>query len=194
MQNYLEDQQLITALQSGDTNRQETVFRQIYRQYYGLVESMVLKNSGQINDVADLFHDTMIVFFNKAKQPDFQLSSTIKTYIFAISRNLWLMKLKKNKKEIQVETAQMESPIEEEFYKTLELTERKKLIRQLIGQLGEECQKILELYYFRKMRMVQIQKSLALTSEQVAKNKKSKCLKRIRKSVMENIQYQQILR
>ena len=190
----MNDEQIIAAFQSGEKLRQEHAFRYLYRQYFGLVESMVLKNSGQANDVADLFQDTLIVFFNKVKQADFQLTSTLKTYLFAISRNLWLMKLKKSKREVQLDDGFMELPAEESVFQTLEMTEQKTLIRQLIAQLGEECQKILELYYFRKMRMAQIRLSLHLSSEQVAKNKKSKCLKQVRKSVMDNVRYQQILR
>ena len=104
------------------------------------------------------------------------------------------MKLKKSTREVNLDEQLLEIPMEATYFKTLEMTERKSLIRQLIGQLGAECQKILELYYFRKMRMVQIQQTMQLTSEQVVKNKKGKCLKRIRQSVMTNPQYQQTLR
>lgn len=194
MPNNLEDQQLLEALQSGDATQQEQVFRQLYRQYYGLIESMVLRNTGQKADVKDIFQDALIVFFNKAKHRDFRLTSTIKTYLFAVCRNLWLAKLRKVNRELPLEEQSLDIPIEADSLQTLEMTERKSLIRQLLQQLGAECQQILELYYFRKMRIVQIQQQLHLASEQVVKNKKGKCLKRVRQSVMDNRQYQQMLR
>ncbi len=194
MQNNLKDHQLLEALQSGEALRQEQVFRQLYRQYYGLIESMVLRHAGQKEDVKDIFHDALIVFFNKAKQSEFQLSSTIKTYLYAVCRNLWMAKQRKTNRESSIEDHNLEVAIEASSLETLEISERKSLIRQLLQQLGEECQQILELYYFRKMRIVQIQQQLQMTSEQVVKNKKGKCLKRVRQSVMDNRQYQQMLR
>ena len=188
------ENEIMAALQSGDASSQEKAFRYLYRQYYGLVESLVVTNSGAREDAADIFHDGLIVLFNQVKQGSFQLKSTLKTYLYSICRNLWLMKLRRGKKETRLEEKHESLQIAEDHFQTLEMTEKKNLIVQLLQELNEDCRKILELFYFRKMKMEQIRQMLNLANEQVAKNKKSRCMKSIRSKVKENALYQQSLR
>ena len=191
----LDDQTLVTYLQSGDPQRQENAFRFIYRQYYGMIESLVVTNQGSKEEVPDLVQDALIVLFNKAKQPDCKLQHLLKTYLYGIARNLWLMKLRAAKRQpLQLNEKIHDIKLESDLFKTLELNEKQSLIKQLIQELGDECRRILHLFYYRKMKMIQIQDTMNLTSEQVAKNKKSKCLGRLRKTVLENTYYQEVLR
>jgi len=192
--NVLEDHELIRLMQSGDPGQQEKAFRYFYRQYYGLIESLVVTNSGQKEDVPDVFHDALIVFFNKAKTLDFSINSTIKTYFYSISRNLWLMQLRKAKRNVELQDQHKQIELSENHFETLEMNEKKRLLLSLLSELGEECQSILELFYFRKMKIKQIQQNLRLVSEQVVKNKKGNCLKKIRKKVTENKLYQESFR
>ncbi|MEO1518469.1 MAG: sigma-70 family RNA polymerase sigma factor [Bacteroidota bacterium] len=182
MKNY-SDSDIISMMQSGDSGSQDRAFRFLYQQYYGLIESLVVRNSGRSEEVKDIFHDGLIVFFNKAKRSDFSLTSSLKTYLYAVCRNLWLLKLKRQKREVVLEDTHEHIQIEQSHFQTLVQTERKELVQQFLGQLGEECRQILELYYYRKLKMVQIQQSLGLVSEQVVKNKKGKCLRRLRENL-----------
>lgn len=190
-----DDQTLIEFLQSGNPQYQEDAFRFIYRQYYGMIESLVVTNAGSKEEAPDLFQDALIVLFNKAKQPDFKLQHLLKTYLYGIARNLWRMKLRKAKRQpLQLDEKIHDIKLDSDLFKTLELNDKQTLIKQLIQELGEECRRILNLFYYRKMKMAQIQESMSLSSEQVAKNKKSKCLGRLRKTVMESNYYQEVLR
>ena len=49
--------------------------------------------------------------------------------------------------------------------------------------LGETCQKVLRLYYFDKMSMVEIAKQLNFSNGDTAKTKKYKCKKELDKKV-----------
>ena len=192
--NELEDNELISLFQSGETAKQERAFRYFYRQYFGLIESLIVSNSGQKEEVADIFHDALIVLFNKAKHPDFSINSSVKTYFYSICRNLWLMKLRRSKRNIALQDQHEQIEIDDNQLKTLEMNERKTLLLSLLEEMGEECQRILELFYFQKMKIKQIQKELNLVSEQVTKNKKGKCLKKIRTKIMESRLYQESFR
>ena len=171
----LDDQSVVTYLQSGDTKSQEEAFRFIYRQFYGLVESLVVTNSGEKEETPDLFQDVVIVLFNQIKKPDFNLRHSLKSFIYAIAKNLWLMKLRRDKQQpMQLDETIPEVILDDNHFETLANNEKKHLVKSLILKLGEECQRIIHLFYYQKMRMAQIQEALSLTSEQVAKNKKSK--------------------
>lgn len=190
---HLTDDEILSHFQSGSPALQEAAFRQIYREYYGMVESLVVKNNGSPELAKDVFQDGLIVFFNKAKLGDLRLTSSLKTYLYSICRNLWLMQLRRSKREVAIEDAPAHVPIEMDFFQTLVVDEKQKIIVQLLEKMGEECQKILELFYYRHMNMVKIMEAFGLGSEQAAKNKKSQCLKKLRTAVMENNFYKKTL-
>ncbi|MCB0617191.1 MAG: sigma-70 family RNA polymerase sigma factor [Saprospiraceae bacterium] len=180
------DQTILEHLRSGDPLRQDEAFRHLYREYFGLVENLVRNNSGDPGEARDVFQDAVIVLFNKAKAADFRLTSSLKTFLYSICRNLWLMELRKRKRTTTLEDRHEFIPVEESIFQTLVQTEEKNLLVRLLQNLGEDCQRILELFYYQRMRMVQIQQAMSLSSEQVAKNKKHKCLQRLRSMVAEH--------
>lgn len=190
----LPDQQLLQLLQSGDPSLQENAFRYFYRQYFGLIESLIVSNSGQKEEVPDIFHDALIVLFNKAKEKDFHISSSFKTYFYSICKNLWLMRLRKAKRNVELKDQHEQIELEDNHFETLEVNEKRDLLLSLLGEMGEECQRILNLFYFRKMKIKQIQEDLSFVSEQVTKNKKGKCLQKIRTKVMGSKLYQESFR
>jgi RNA polymerase sigma factor (sigma-70 family) len=179
-----DEHQLLHLLQHGDDRGQDEAFRQLYQQYYGLIESIVVTNSGSPEQAKDVFQDGIIVLFNRVRKGDFQLTSSLKSYLFAICRNLWLMKLRTAGREPALENHHERIPLEEDLFKTLESTERQQLIAGLMAKLGEDCRRILDLFYYQKMSMAKIMDAFGLGSEQAAKNKKSQCLGKLREMVM----------
>ena len=55
-------------------------------------------------------------------------------------------------------------------------------VRRLMEQLGEGCRKVLVSYYYKRMRMREIAENMGYSSEQVAKNRKSDCMKKTEKT------------
>lgn len=188
------DTEIFQQLQSGHSAVQEKAFRYLYQNYFGLVESLIVSNKGTKEDAADIFHDGLIVLFHQVKAGKFREGSSLKTYLYSICRNLWLMKLRRQKKEIRLEEKHENMLVEDHIFQTLEQTERKKLLVKILGELKEGCRQILDLYYFQKMKMRQIRQHLNLASDQVAKNKKSRCMQHLRTKVMQNPFYQNMLR
>ncbi len=62
-----------------------------------MVKDLVSKNGGSSEDASDLFQDGMVVVYEKAMDVDFTLSSSLKTYLYAVCKNKWLMQLRKRK-------------------------------------------------------------------------------------------------
>jgi RNA polymerase sigma factor (sigma-70 family) len=178
--NYPSDQELLQLLQSGEPALQDNAFRYLYRQYYGLVESIVTQNNGNADDAKDVFHDGLIVLFNNVKKEGFHLSATLKTYLYSICRNLWLMKLRKGKKETPLQDHHEHIPLSENIFDTLLTNERKELVVRLLKKLGDDCRRLIELFYFHQMKMAKLMEVFQLGSEQAAKNKKSNCMKKLR--------------
>ena len=57
--------------------------------------------------------------------------------------------------------------------------ENKEMVRKYLEQLDGNCRKVLELYYLQGMKMEEIARELGYKNANVAKKKKSLCLKKL---------------
>ena len=58
-----------------------------------MVQSLIINNNGTADDAKDIFQEAMIVLYEKARSGTFELSCQIKTYVYSVSRRLWLKKI-----------------------------------------------------------------------------------------------------
>lgn len=182
----LDDKELMALIKSSDPSANEEGFRIIYKEYLGMIQNVILKNNGDSKDSEDVFQDALIVIFNQSRKPDFELRCSIKTYIYSICRNLWLKKLRRSGRIVELtDTIKQFETIEETQLETLVVTEEKEIVAKYLSQLGGGCQEILKYFYFDKKKMIEIAQLMGLANEQVAKNKKSMCMKKL-KAMMKN--------
>ena len=88
------DRDTFLSLKANDNNAYEI----LYKFYYPSVKHFIIKNNGSIDDAKDIFQETLCVLLEKVSKDDFNLTSSLKTYIFAISSNLWLKRLREANK------------------------------------------------------------------------------------------------
>lgn len=74
------------------------VIEALYRLCRPGIFSHVKKNSGNQNDAQDLLQDAILAAYIKVTQENFELTSSLNTYIQGIARNLWLKHLDRYKK------------------------------------------------------------------------------------------------
>ena len=63
----------------------------------------------------------------------------------------------------------------------LEFEDKLKQVEACMVKMGNPCKTLLELYYYHKCRMIEIAERLGYNTADVAKNQKAKCMKRLRK-------------
>lgn len=172
------DKALILLLSKGDRQ----AFALLYKKYYKMVEYFILKNSGNKADAQDVFQDALVVFYEKTLSSSFQLTSTIKTFLYAIARNIWLKKIRDQK--LQLATKDFEQVIALEENNTVEVQEAKFIqIENALTQLGVKCREIIVKFYFYKKKMTEIAEELAYTNADNVKNQKYKCMQQLKKLV-----------
>jgi len=64
----------------------------------------------------------------------------------------------------------------------------------LLESLGGNCKRILVLYYFDRLKMKEIAEVMNFANDQVAKNKKSSCLKKLKAKISESPRLKDILK
>lgn len=184
----LTDQQIISYLQSGKAADEDLACQFLYEKYYGLVESMVVKNDFAKNSTSDIFQDTVVILWKMANKNGFTLSSTVKTLLYSIAFNQLRNRLRHRGRTVELKAEQEMIPIVDAQLERLVRSEKNNLVLSLLRTLGKDCQKVLQLFYYQQLTMKKIQTAFGDKSEAVTKNRKSRCLQRIREKVLGNQQ------
>jgi RNA polymerase sigma factor (sigma-70 family) len=170
------------ALLRGLAADDKTAIETIYRKNYATVQSLVINNNGSSDDARDIFQEAIIVLYEKAKSGNFELNCQIKTYLYSVSKRLWLKRLQQMSRFTPDlngtnETVQVENDLEEHQRQNEDFL----LMEGALQQLGEPCKSLLEAYYLEKRSMSEIAGSFGYTNSDNAKNQKYKCLMRLKK-------------
>ena len=172
--------EMLRSLQSGD----QKALKLVYRQHYQTIMNLVLNNGGSLQEAKDVYQEALIVFYEKLQEDDFELNCSIKTFIYSVSRRLWLKQLQRKSRYtddlsdtdefIQVESEDMEQ--KEDQYHAMQVA---------LEGLGEPCRSILKDFYINNQSMDEITEKFGYTNADNAKNQKYKCLKRLKKTFFE---------
>ncbi len=159
----------------------ENAFAQLYKDYFGMVNRFVTNNNGRTDDAEDIFQDTLMVFLEKLRQDDFVLIASIKTYIMAIAKNIWLKRLRTSYKEVEF-TDKLDNKFFEEITLAIE-HERSywEKLRYYLPLITIHCQKIIDDIFFKEKQITQIQKEYGYSTKHNAQNQKHKCVEQIKK-------------
>jgi len=176
----MNDVNTLKNLRSNIKKERNDALKDVYASCYEYVKRYIISNNGTVTDAKDIFQDAIIIMYEKVQNEDFKLTCTFKTYLYSISKNIWLNKLRKKGSIIQLEVEYEEVAIDSNALEKLEQNELNKYYEQLLDQVDTESQKVLRLYYFEKKKMKDIAKIMGYANEQVAKNKKLRSLKKLR--------------
>lgn len=177
------DQELLHRLAANDDKALEI----IYLEHYPMVERMILQHNGSADDARDIFQESMIVLYEKAKEGNFVLSSRLKTFLYAVCRRMWLKKLQSGPYNSPLPEDVEESPDAADALEThLEKDAQFQQMETAMGKIGEPCKTILEEYYIRRRSMQEIAEQFGYTNAENAKNQKYKCLMRLKKLFFAN--------
>jgi RNA polymerase sigma factor (sigma-70 family) len=169
---------LLQGLACSDKKAIET----IYRENYNMIQSLVVNNNGSADDARDIFQEAMIVLYEKVRSGSFELNCLIKTYVYSVSRRLWLKRLQQMNHYSQVSDNLQETiPVEEEIEENERINYEFQAMDRAISSLGDPCKGLLEAYYLNRKNMQEIAQSFGYTNADNAKNQKYKCLMRLKK-------------
>ncbi|MBV9961859.1 MAG: sigma-70 family RNA polymerase sigma factor, partial [Parafilimonas sp.] len=150
-----------------------------------------MNNRGAKEDAADIIQETIVAFIEIIEQDKFRGDSSIKSFLFSITRNLWLSELRKrNSAENRNRVFEKgKNTTEQEIIHHLIRREHFNAIQHLFERLGEKCKQLLMLVYYEEMQMSDITEMMPdYQNEQVLRNKKYKCMKQLEQMMLNNEQ------
>lgn len=178
MKAEINEKLLLQGLARNDKKAVET----IYKDNYTMVQSLIINNNGSADDAKDVFQEAMIVLYEKARSGTFELNCQIKTYVYSVSRRIWLKKLQQSSR-FSGDLGHAESlvPVEEDVEEHERRDQEFEMMQKAIQSLGEPCKSLLEAFYLQKMNMQDIAVGFGYTNAENAKTQKYKCLMRLKK-------------
>lgn len=170
------------ALLQGLARSDKKAIEIIYRENYNMIQSLIINNSGSADDAKDIFQEAMIVLYEKVRSGTFELNCLIKTYVYSVSRRLWLKRLQQMNRYVpSIENMQDTVQVEEDVEENERINSEFQAMEKAISSLGEPCKSLLEAYYLEKKSMQEIALFFGYTNAENAKNQKYKCLVRLKK-------------
>jgi len=170
------------ALLQGLAHSDKKAVETIYKSHYNMVQSLIINNNGSADDAKDIFQEAMIVLYEKVRAGGFELNCQIKTYVYSVSRRLWLKRLQQMSRYAPaLQSMENSVPVDDEMEQHEKINDEFQAMEKAIGSLGEPCKSLLEAYYFQKKNMHEIAAGFGYTNADNAKNQKYKCLMRLKK-------------
>jgi len=179
MKLFFPDSKIIEALKSSDDHEVNKIFRYLYRTYYGMALQFVRSNKGNESDAEDVFQDALVGFYQNVRKGIFRGDSSVKTYLYSMIRNQWLVRLKKNRRNIPMENPDFDATDAHFLQNENPAKTLTELVDSMLEQVGDRCREILKLYYFDNLSMREIARLADFDNENSAKTQKYKCIQRI---------------
>jgi RNA polymerase sigma factor (sigma-70 family) len=132
------------------------------------------------DDLIDVYQDAIIALIENAKKGKIDdLKSSITTYLFGIGKFMIFQKLKKEGKTIAIDDFEKIEMIYDD-YSEEETNLQIEMLQNGFKKLGEQCRKVLHLFYYEEKKLDEIQSLLGYTNKDVLKSQKSRCLKQLK--------------
>lgn len=178
MSKYLRDKELLDGLAQNDKSAIEV----IYKENFGLIQQMIVQNNGSEDDARDIFQESLIVLYQKSISEDFELQCQIKTYLYSVSRRLWLKRLQtKRIYDTPIDNYEEQVSVEEDVDTHEKQDQQYGVMKAALAKIGEPCKSLLEAFYVHNKNMQDISSYFGYTNADNAKNQKYKCLMRLKK-------------
>jgi len=168
----------------GLKKRNNAAYDLLYTFYYPSIEHFVKRNSGTSADAKDIFQETIIVLLDKVPKKDFILTSSIKTYIFAVASNLWLKRLRQAKKmTVLKDEFELEDMSLAEWEQKEESLSERNVIQRVFHKISRHCLIFLTKTFLTGATREKLVEEMGYRNAHTFDNQKYKCLEQARKTI-----------
>lgn len=181
-----DDNRLIEQVRGGD----ETAAQRLYHQYEQAFFQWVRKTYPRFPEaeIADIYQESFITFYYQLKDGKVkEIQHSIKTYLFAIGKNVLRNALRKqakfvDNKEDKDPTPEMTSlDMDDSLMETYQKEHQASIVRQLLDKIGDPCKTVMELAFFRRFSPEAIAAHMGYATEATARVRKVRCLNQLGK-------------
>ena len=156
------------------------------------MKKYVLKNSGDIQQAEDLFHDVVIKLIMKIRKNELEANTDVKAYLFTMAKNTWITKAKRESKmQLSSEMGAYDSQHSDEIKH--DKNEKSILMESVLASLGEMCKDLLKLTFYMDMSLKEAAKKLGISNAEVAKTYQYRCKKKLFETIRKNQAFKELM-
>jgi RNA polymerase sigma factor (sigma-70 family) len=184
------------AILEGLRLRSDYIINFIYKEFFPLIRFLVTENGGSDEDAEDTFQDGIIIIYNKINANQLVLTSSFKTFMYSVCRNLWLQKLNKRKaifdklSDVEEYIDLPKDMLQETNFVEVEMH---RIIQIHFLALAEDCQKVLRLF-IKDIPLREIAAIMGFKTENYAKTRKYMCKEELKKRIADDPRSQKFLK
>ncbi len=180
----IKEEDIVSLINKG---KDREVVPLLYKKVYPLVERYIVRNSGNKDDAADIFQDTLLLFYKQIMHKTYDHKYKVFGYLYKICIYKWVNKARKNSKIVFVdEIEKFEEPVYEEFTDALILHTDENIIRKLFNPIGEKCIELLTYTTYSSLLLEDIMVRMNFNSVSAVKMQLKRCKEKLLKQIDEN--------
>jgi RNA polymerase sigma factor (sigma-70 family) len=173
----------------GVRKQDDKILNWLYDNYFSGVKRHILNNSGSVDDVSDVFQDSIIILYRQITEENLTLSADLKGYFFGIARNVWSAQLRKKQKTTEIEDDHPDTEDRDDVNNLL----LERVVSRAFKKLKPDQQTILNLFS-EGLSYEEIAVKMNLKNEVYARRKKYICKDMLIELMKEDPEYQEFLR
>jgi RNA polymerase sigma factor (sigma-70 family) len=181
----MSEQHILERLRHGGQAELGIIYEQNRKEF---IQWISKEFSLSTDDGKDIYQMTILIFYDNVKSGKLEnLVSSVKTYLFAIGKNVARENMRKAKRAARINQEEWlkeymvdepDNRIEENAFSTA---------KTALEKLGQPCQQLVQLFYYEKKSMEEISTLMNYKNAETAKNQKCKCMARLRKLFEEQL-------
>ena len=157
----------------------EAFFEELYENAFPAFARFAARRNASFDDAKDVFHDALVIFYEKAQEPDFSIRISDTAYLIGIAKHVWIRKFKNDSRVVSMDSMESEITIPADYFPSVN---ESRLLR-FLERSGKRCLELLRQFYYEKIPLRQIADSLGYRSEHSAAVQKFKCIGKMRDAI-----------
>jgi DNA-directed RNA polymerase specialized sigma24 family protein len=158
----------------------EQLFFELYEIAFPKVAKFVANRGGSFQDAKDIFHDALVVLYEKAIEGEENFPDTPERYLIGIAKHLWLRKFREDNKKLGLDDFEKQITIPEDYYET-----DNNRLASILELTGRKCLALLRAFYYEGWSLGQVKKAFGFSTLHSASAQKFKCVEKLRDTVQQ---------
>ncbi len=183
---HISDERILEGISRNDAD----VVRYVYESNYKKIECLVCNHQGDPDQAKDVFHEALLVIFQKIRKNELVLTCAFSTFLYAVCRNIWFHERRRQQRHYTLfPTAQPfveENGHDEEYHKL-----GKALFDLHFKRLSRDCQRILTMH-FNGQSIAEIREEMGYKSIHHTADRKYRCKKSLLKRITGDPRFKKI--
>lgn len=186
----MKDELAVQQIKSGDQKALSTLYEGCRSEFLHWVQK---DYHCPLDDAKDLYQVAVLIVYDNIQHGKLDhLTSSLKTYLFAVGKNLAHERSRKLQRSLPFDQDMFLKIMVEDESQNGVLDEDLDMVHACMEKIGQPCKQLLEWYYFFRKTMDEIATTMNYKNTDSAKNQKYKCMERLRKLYEEELTKQTV--